>query len=296
MQMVKKLTVVLALGSVILFGCARVSVYKSAWEQPSSLENESKRDFANDMNYDTESGIMYSLANDSENLFVKMKFSNDVLSTKVIITGLTFWIDTLGKKNKQLGLVFPIKSSKNKTQGRNDRPRPDQQGDIQRRIDTNAFNSRYREGMQTMKLLNYFGEGRVDLVDNQNNEGISALLSMDEENMLYYEAVISLNRIFPSPDKYLNDTTQYFSFGIETGKLEMPSMGNGGRPQMNLSGGGRGSGGAGGQRGGGQGRNAQHSSGSSQQMDPDKIAMMQAMSVESKVWVKKARLDNQVNN
>lgn len=278
---------------IMMMGCAKTPIYKSTWQQPSSSENGNGEDWIEGMYYDSESGIMYGLTNNQENLYVKMKFTNNILQQKVVRTGLTFWIDTLGKKNKQLGLTFPVKSSAKipAPDGRMARNQNSMRNP-QRQIDTTIFNSKYREGMQTIQLVNYFGEGRVDLLYNKNEEGINAILRMDEENMLYYEAEISLQKIFPNPSIFLKDSTQYFSFGIETGKIEMPSNGNGsGRPQMNLSGGGRGSGGGGGQQGGGP-----KSGGGKQQMDPDKMAIMQAMSVESKVWVKKACLINVIND
>lgn len=281
---------------MIMMGCARKPVYKSTWRQPTNDEKGISEDCLEGMRYDSESGIMYSLSNDQENLYVKIKFANNILQQKVVKTGLTFWIDTTGKKKKQLGLVFPIESSSNPLpRAQKSRMGNYNSGEIaKRQIDTAMFNAKFRDGTQSMQLLNYFGEGRADMMDNKNKEGINAILSIDAENILWYEAELSLQKIFPDPEKFLNDSTQYFSFGIETGKLEMPTNGNeAGKPQMNLSGG-RGSGGVG-QRGGGQGRGARQS-GANPQMDSDKMAMMRAMSVESKVWVKKARLNNHVNN
>lgn len=279
---------------MILTGCAKTPVYKSTWQQPTIDENGTSEDWLKGMQYNSESGIMYGLSNDQKNLYVKMKFANHILQQKVMKTGLTFWIDTTGEKNKQLGLVFPIKSSSHRLPGtqksRTGNYNPEEI--TRKQIDTAMFNAKFRDGMQSMQLVNYFGEGRVDLIDNKNTEGINAILRLDRESELYYKAEISLQKIFSNPENFLNDTTQYFSFGIETGKMEMPSNGNGGgRPQMG-AGGGRGPQGNGGPGGGGQRGGAPRSSDGNSQMDPDKMAIMKAMSVESKVWVKKARLNS----
>lgn len=287
MMILKNSKLLLGLVSMMMMtGCAKMPVYKSTWLQLTSPEKENNKNWYEGMCYDSESGIIYGLSNNQENLYIKMKFANSILQQKVMRTGLTVWIDTLGRKNKQLGLTFPVRSSSNNLQDANNRkPREDEViRNTQIQIDTALFNSKYRAGMQTMELINYNGDGRVDFLDNKNEEGITATLRMDEEKMMYYEAEISLKKIFPNPKIFLNDTTQYFSFGIETGKIEMPSMGGGGgRPQM--SGGGRPQMGGGGMRGGASPRG---DSG----MDSDKMAIMKAMGVESKIWVKKASLAN----
>lgn len=268
---------------MLFWGCAKTPVFKSTWQQPSFQLDGNDEDWAGQMYYDNESGIMYGLSNDHEKLYVKLQFSNQILQQKVLKTGLTFWIDTVGKKKKQLGLIFPTKSQPHKSSTSYRTTRMEM-----KQIDTAIFNTKYREGSQNMILVNYFGNGREDLIDNKNKEGINAILKMDTKEMLYYEAEISLQKIFPDPQKFLNDTTQHFSFGIETGKIEMPASVNGGDgSQMGVRGGGGrggGMGGRGGQRGGGTG---------DPKMDPDKLALMQAMSVESKVWVKKASLSSQ---
>lgn len=289
----KYLTVVMGLILlIIMWGCARVPVYKSTWQQSLFEMNENDMDWVSKMTYNSESGIMYGLSNDQENLYVKVKFENFILQQKVMKTGLTFWIDTSGKKKKQLGLIFPVKSPyKNMQALYKSRMSGNGQNRQQQILDTALFNSKYRRGRESMNLVNYFGAGRNDMVDNKNKEGINATLWMDSENMLYYEAEISLQKIFPNPQKFLIDSTNYFSFGIETGKMEIPLRDNGGdRLQMgSRGGGGRGSGGKRGMHGSG---GSQSSGNGSSNINPNQVAIMQALSVVSKVWIKKASLSN----
>ena len=135
-----------------------------------------------------------------------------------------------------------------------------------------------------MVLINYFGKERNDFINNKNAEGINAILRYDKDHLLYYEAEIPLTRIFPNYQEFLDDTTKTFSFGFESGKMEMPAMdvhgasGRGGMKGVGMSPRGRG-----GQRGGGQ------------KMDSEQMENIQTMAEPSIVWIKKARLEYQSN-
>jgi len=283
----KKLTFVMWLVLMLMWGCAKTPVYKSTWQQPSFKLDGEDQDWEGKMYYDSESDFIFGLANDQEKLFVKLKISNQLIQQKILVTGLTFWIDTVGKRKKQLGLTFPMKSNpKGMVGGGSRRNRNLNVGQgSQKHMDIVNFNMKYKTGMESMLLINYFGDERIDFTNNKNVEGINAILRYDKDLMLYYEAEIPLSKIFPNPQKFLNDTTETFSFGFETGKLEMPAMGSqakGGRG--GIKGGEMSPIGRGGQRGGG-----------GQQMGSEQMAEVQAMAEPNIVWIKKARLEYQSN-
>ena len=95
---------------MLFWGCAKTPVYKSTWQQPSFQLDGNDEDWVGQMYYDSESGLMYGISNNQDKMIVKLKIVDQVIQRKIMVTGLTFWIDTLGKKKKQLGLTFPVKA------------------------------------------------------------------------------------------------------------------------------------------------------------------------------------------
>jgi len=271
---------------ILNWGCAKTPVYKSTWQQPRLPQDGTNDDLK--MHYDHEAGMMYGMSNDSENLYVYLKVPNELVQKKIMLTGLTLWIDTVAKKEKQLGLMFPVKSKSGAGPGI--RPPAGRSGNPGEnnppKEDNKKFNARFASGIEGMLVLNYNGKGSTGFLNNKNSEGINATIRYDNNDALCYEAEIALNRIFSDPGQFLNDTTCYFSFGFETGKIEMAMNGNsGGRPGMRSEGGMRPGGGMGGQRGAGKGG----------AMNNERREQMNAMTVESKLWMKKVRLSNKLS-
>lgn len=271
----------------ILTGCSNKTVYKSLW-QPSSLSVGDCDDYwFTNMHYSTKAKMHYGLSNDDENLYVSLKVTDETVQRKIMLTGLTFWLDPNGKGKEQLGLNFPVKQPKQKNTTKNRSAAGQQQGDQRKsKADNEKFNSKYKNGLSEIVISGFGGEAEPSLVGNKSKQGINAILRMDSLQVLYYEAQIPLHMIFEKPDEVLGNAAKYFSYAFETGYVETPSTGPAGRSgSAGVKGAGRGGGGGGG-RGGGRG--GSQASG----MDSEKMAAMHEMSQPSKFKVKKAILSS----
>lgn len=275
--------ILIALIVIVFAGCASVTVYTSAYQPtPQKLDGHND-DWTGKMYYDSKAKMVYGMSNDNENLYVNLKIIDQTVQRKVLMTGLTLWIDTLGKKQKHFGVTCPPKIQPGMMKRDGGRRGANDQG--KEKIDTEAINQLYAEGFTPMKLAG-FGKNVNPITTNINSEGINMTLRLDSMQVMYYEASIPLDKLFNDPNEYLNDTTKVFSYGFETGFISMPVTPSAGR------GGGMRGGGAPGGRGGmnGAGKGGGRTMGSS-----PRIAEMQEMSQPSKFWVKSTRLSSSMD-
>ena len=279
----KQLVILLFATSLIfLGGCANKAIYRSEWQSPQLKVGEFNDHWHAPLQYNSKAQMLYGISNDNQNLYVALQITDKTVQRKILLAGLTFWLDTTAKGKEQLGLNFPVQKSsrmnrgKTKGQQRNDQKLT--------KAEIKKFNDKYLNGMSEILVIGYDGETESRLGANKNAKGINAILRLDSLQVLYYEVQIPLQMIFDQPDAFLNDSTKYFSYAFETGHFEMPLQASGG---MKSKGGGQGGGGG---RGGG-GR----SGGQSSDMNSEMKQEMLQMSQPSKFQVKKASLSNTFN-
>lgn len=265
---IKRDTVFIILIVVVLFtSCAKTPIYKSSWQDTTETVDGFVNIDSKKVYYDSNAKMVCWLSNDENTLLVNLKVVDITTQKKIMVTGLTLWVDTVGKKDQTYGLTYPIKTTFRKPMS--GEAKPNQQHNIK----LTGFN-KYEEDYVT---------------SNKTTGGINVVFRLDSLGIMYYEAGIPLNMLFSNPKEYLTDSTKVFSVGFETGSLEIPvAPSSGGSMGGGMSKGGGGSrGGAGGAGGSGGGRGSGGSANMSQ-----KSAEMQAMAQVSKFWIKSVRLSN----
>ena len=274
-------TMVAGIALVVLFSnFSKKKVYPCQRQETPVEFNEHQLVWDGEYRYDPKTELHYGISYDDKYLFVNMKTSNKTLQRKIMMSGLTLWLDTNGRGKEQLGLVFPLQHKVPDLQ-----PKDRKQGALQKRktkAEIEKFNLRYVKGMELMDRIGYDGTREPQSGRNVNDEGINAILHMDSTEFLYYLACIPLDYIFNDPRQYLTDPEKYFSFSFEIEGVDMPQQGQGGgRPSMGGQMGGGGSGGGrpsgGGPPSGGGG-------------DIPDMSQMQEMMQPTKFTIKKASL------
>lgn len=193
--------------------------------------------------YHEKSRIIFSIMNDSDNLYVMVATSSNAAQMIMLRGGCTMWLDTAGGKKKAYGIQFPLKmdvSSGGKATARDHKPR----GALAQLIaDQNSIAIITPD--QKDGIAMFFSEAE--------DSGIHAGLGLNQ-GCLVYELKIPLTPDNPwLPDHFVMGGNQIVGVGFESGKLDRPghhkgdgSRGGGG------AGGGKGKGGTGGMgRGGG---------------------------------------------
>lgn len=258
---------ILVLILIISFGC---STYEATYQEKALKIDGSSSDWTTSLDKKGNSDLYYSITNDSENLYVRLNTSNQSIQRKIHMNGLSIWVDTTGKKNKQLGIKCPINRS---PQNINKRPMSKQEQQ------TVAWNKN-----QLLEADFYgFNNGHEQYFVASNPYDVEISISQDEFKSFFYEVKI------PFSSMNLNYTDLYsqtFSMGFVIEALEIPSslgMSGGGRPQG--AGGGRPQGPGGGQMG--RGGPQEITGGTSARPDQSEIQELTAATI---IWVKNIQL------
>jgi len=212
----------------MISGC---STYESVYQDPPLTIDGSSSDWNTTLDSET-SGVSCGISNDTNNVYIRIIVSDIDIQRKILMTGLTFWIDTTGKKKKTLGITCPIQKAparidRRAMKGLNGPP---------------EFNkNQILEG----EFIGFKKSIETYYIDN-NPYNIKVSIDVDEFRSMYYEMQIPLSTIYK---KYNDISLKSLSIGFETGAIEIP---NNNQMSTNMaSAGGKGSGARSGGRGGG---------------------------------------------
>ena len=94
--------------TVILFsGCKGQQEVETHWSEKSIQVDGHITDWTGiPTTYFEESAVQLGFANDSEELHILFRFSNEMWARLIRMGGLTLWLDNSGKKNKEFGLRY----------------------------------------------------------------------------------------------------------------------------------------------------------------------------------------------
>jgi hypothetical protein len=95
--------------AVCLVGFSKAKTVASVWRgSPLSIDGADD-DWAGDtLNFEKKFEVDYAFKNDTENLYVLFIFKDPLFLSTIKDTGMTFWINTEGKKKKKYGITFKM--------------------------------------------------------------------------------------------------------------------------------------------------------------------------------------------
>ena len=96
--------------AVCLAGFSKEKTIASIWRgSPLSIDGADD-DWAGDtLSFEKKFEVDYAFQNDAENLYVLFVFKDPVYLSTIKDTGMTFWINTEGKKKKKYGITFKMR-------------------------------------------------------------------------------------------------------------------------------------------------------------------------------------------
>lgn len=212
------------------------------------------------MLYDKNSGILYKISNNDKFLVADLQVNSEVTQKKILLFGLTMWVDETGKRKKNIGVKYPLGSTgfyKLSMQK-------------MREVKGNFSQKKVMLAEASYEIA-IIGKNKkdIEIFDKRYKNGVKANISFDAFGMMYYQLKVPFDKINMT---YESLTLLNPSIGFETGHAEMK--------RGSRQGGGMKSGGGG---GGGQGRRqGGMNSGSAAGINPEMQAMMQA----SSFWLK----------
>jgi hypothetical protein len=180
----------------ILSACASLPEAQSNWQT-----HKPKLDEIYNLTQDSarmlgEQNVLYTVSNDSANLYIKMMIVDRETQKLLMRNGMTLWIDTTGKKKQKLGIVYPLSAKENK--GLADFNQGNEQGINIDKAAKIAFQKRLLLSMIEMDLVGFEGNATVRK-PALNPEGPSVSILVDSFGALQYKAIIPFSKMHYNP-------------------------------------------------------------------------------------------------
>jgi len=202
--------------------------------------------------YNKRTDLLYTIANDDKNIYLAVKANSNEAIAKIMAGGISFTINTKGKKREQdaFSVTYPLiaRISGNRGNVGQNRQRVGQDRQEQSQKERDSINLIQRKtqlaGVKEIKVLG-FKQFTDTLISIYNEHSIKAVAKMDEQGAYIYEAAIPLALLEIAVDGKTEIAYQIKLNGLpNTGNFTMrtnasPSFGGG-----NVRGGGNFGGGA----------------------------------------------------
>jgi len=256
----------------LLTYCAPPYIYKTVWQGKPVVIDGQTNDWEVPLRFfDEKTRLNYSITNDADNLYICVRATDDENVTGITRRGLQLWIDTTGKKGKQVGILFPVIQ---KSEGQSDKHKfEDNDGNSSQVLesesttnrdmpDTIKENRKHHAFVENAKEMRVKGFATIPdgLVEVPNTYGLNLAVSWNKYNVLVYEASIPLKAFLKHP---IADSLKTIGISFNFTVIPKRSPNTGGGHGGGMHGGGMGGGmSGGGMHGGGEGGGS-HSGGSS---------------------------------
>jgi hypothetical protein len=236
--------------------CSPKSFPEGNFQETPIVADGNSADWGLPLRFGTEDGaLQYSITNDNQNIYISAATSNRATQMRILRSGIAFYMDVKGKKNKTMGVVIAA----------NDMPLGPNNfaaGKGKREFGKNKEGEDIKkQGLESVRSFSTIGFVNMEnrTYDLKENGIIKVGIDYDAYNNLVVEAVVPINQVYTKQLTIKNAPS--LSVGIVVNTMRMngenrSSMG-GGEMQGRRGGGGmRGGGGGmggGGMRGGGMG-------------------------------------------
>lgn len=151
------------------------------------------------------SGISYGVSNDLENIYLRLNITDQDIQKKILMAGLTIWIDTTGNKKTKVGITCPIQKAPFEMNKNTMHPMKDESNWNKNQILEAEFIG-FKKSIESYYL-------------SSNPYKVEVSIDIDEFKSMYYEMLIPLSVIYKN---YANLSSKSLSLGFETGSIEMP--------------------------------------------------------------------------
>jgi hypothetical protein len=160
-----------------------------------------------DYNTIKRTGLSYSLSNDNDNIYLDIKVADAEEQNMILRNGLVIWINMDGKKDRKLGVRYPV-GSRNITTHRGD---DSQSGDrAQQALRGNPLTM-----ANTIELIGFINETQRRF-PSENPDNFRASVKFDAEGALVYNMLMPLVKL-PLRNTKNGSGSVPFTLGIEYG-------------------------------------------------------------------------------
>ena len=187
--------------------------------------------------YNTEKHISYDIANTKDTLYMAIRVNDRLSQMRILRAGLTFSIDTKGKKKETFSITFPLSVGSNKTPVESLHT-----DDAPTNITKKDRDELERERLSNLRGIKVTGFKDVEdeMMTTSNTYGFQTAVNYDRDGYLVCEAAIPLS--FFHAD---NLTGGLWAFNFKINGVQRKPQGESGENGRDENHGGRGGGGMG---------------------------------------------------
>lgn len=146
----------------------------------------------NDFKYSEEDRVYYHISNDSNNIYIDLKIFDDEIKQQVLRSGMAVWIDPEGKKEKRIGVIYPVRHP-----GQNSGEMPASENSH------NTYEHHAGTGSEetpdlysnALMLIGFSESGPEMITDFEKDNFRGSITIRKELNMMYYEVVMPISKL-----------------------------------------------------------------------------------------------------
>lgn len=185
----------------------------SIWTKSEIVVDGKESEWSGSIYYLEKQKIGIGLQNDTANLYIIVKATDRNTQLQIMRRGLTIWLDAKGKKNKTLGIHYPI--------GMQEYGIPE----VKANPNTEFASEQQNLFTDMLKEIEVLGPEKNDRnrIGRVNNFGIEASLN-DTLGVMIYELKIPLRPTNELPYAISSNPGDVISLGLETGKFNKEMM------------------------------------------------------------------------
>jgi len=165
---------------ILSASCSSISYPVGNFQQAPIVADGNASDWGLPLRFGTEDGhLQYNITNDNEHIYVSVATNDQATQARLLRAGISIFVDTKAKKNKSMGIQFPVRSMMN-----NDRPMMDR-GDNRNR-NMNQANAR-KQSLLDKNVFETFGFINMDnrIYDITDTNFIKMGINYDEFGNLF---------------------------------------------------------------------------------------------------------------
>jgi hypothetical protein len=209
----KKLVLFLALAGSLSIGFAQKGV-KEALSSANLVIDGNPDDWQGDWWLDPDGKFLCNVANDNDNIYIRLKISDDITQQKIALLGLSVKFDPNGKRKGKVGLKYPV--GKSEKELKKEKPAP-MDGSM---MDANARAQIKKEWIADVEVVELIGLAKENIVSSRLGlaNGIEAIIVAQNDGTYIYESKIPFKA-------FRLDKSKIETLGIEfeTGRLNIQS-------------------------------------------------------------------------
>lgn len=199
-------------GFSIVIGCKPKPPHQTAKVETKIVINGLDDEWQNKYTYDNISKFQYAITTDEQNLYLVTKVQDESLRKKIMLYGLTTWIDTTGKSKEKICIKYPIGLlSEGKNSGSYQPIKKENEKEMNELFMKNGFQLQIR-GFRGMED---YGKEYLKISSKSQN-GINAAYTIDTLGTFIYEIQIPFAYLTGSK---VNSAIKNYSITFRTGSI-----------------------------------------------------------------------------